>query len=1102
MASEPSATIVVTAPSASILPEAPDAVVPTVQVGRTAAVSSKLTSESQPHELLQHRQPQAQQKLLPRKKVSGSSLTSAPAPDPPMRSAPHSPSESPRWAAKSINSPFSDTATVSSGPQSQTHVACTCGAQQQQFAQAAKPIRDSSVDNDQQQPSKSPEKKKSKQKQKATAAKSDTTAAGSQSLKSLSSTGADIWYRSDAEEKLRIREFWLELGEIERRNLVKQEKESVMKKIRDQQKHACSCPTCGKKKTLIEEELELLYDAYYEELENFAQIQSGQLAANSSQILAKSSNNPYSKVIEPSSHHYCSNHRQPNLSQKRADYNCASNAEDFEDSDAYDSRTHNRDVRNRHTNPNLTARSSIFEFGTGLSVQDGGILTVAEDFLKNDGRKFLELMDQLAERKIRLLEEEEASLPNDIPSLQSTQQNMGKPHSQISPQRYEDYEEDVDDVDDIEDDLQDEEDGDDDDYDEEDDVDEEDEEDALTEEQRMEEGRRMFQIFAAKMFEQRVLTAYREKVAFERQNRLLQELEEEKALRDQKEEAKQKLKEKKKAQKLALKQKLEDERMQKERERLAEEEALRKQKEKKAAEDRAKRDMERSKREAERLKKEEAERVRREAERLKKEEALRKQKEAEERKQKAREENERIERENRERKEREKEAAKLRSQKLREDAEAKAKAAALEEDNRIRVEEEAKAAAAAAVAAATAEAAANAAAAAAAAMARAQQLQMIPPATQVRQQMGLPNVNESSQIHQHPAAVHPHTLQQHQQQMAALAMNSFSVLNGKSYPQHGMIPVNAGVFHPPLDGMNSGMQNFVWSGATQPFIGQQSQVHAQNLHSERMRRGITSVSVGFAPTPPSSSISPDIEGVNPSLVRQSSAFAAQKSGVRPAPIGRPSMLSFSSGSSVDASPVLAPFSGFGSLSSHDASKKSTASSSFENMRSFAEFVDPQFGSQQGNPSQVLGAAIQSHSLFSGPAGPEHFPQNSPSLQGQLFARASDSLKLSFDWEPGNFPLTPSIRANARLRDKGSFGQKLGSQALFEGSTKNPPGSQNMINHPPPLNQSSPLMGLLDDRSNTTSSRNGQSTQASQLPTTNGFGVIGQPSIYAFHGFKR
>jgi len=57
----------------------------------------------------------------------------------------------------------------------------------------------------------------------------------------------------------------------------------------------------------------------------------------------------------------------------------------------------------------------------------------------------------------------------------------------------------------------------------------------MTEEQRMEEGRRMFQIFAARMFEQRVLQAYREKVAAERQQRLLEELAEEDVRKDQKE---------------------------------------------------------------------------------------------------------------------------------------------------------------------------------------------------------------------------------------------------------------------------------------------------------------------------------------------------------------------------------------------------------------------------------------------------------------------------------------------------------------------------------------------------------------------------------------
>ena len=49
----------------------------------------------------------------------------------------------------------------------------------------------------------------------------------------------------------------------------------------------------------------------------------------------------------------------------------------------------------------------------------------------------------------------------------------------------------------------------------------------MTEEQKMEEGKRMFSIFAARMFEQRVLQAYREKVAQERQLQLLRELDEE-----------------------------------------------------------------------------------------------------------------------------------------------------------------------------------------------------------------------------------------------------------------------------------------------------------------------------------------------------------------------------------------------------------------------------------------------------------------------------------------------------------------------------------------------------------------------------------------------
>ena len=79
-----------------------------------------------------------------------------------------------------------------------------------------------------------------------------------------------IWNTSTAEERERIKEFWLGLAESERRGLVRIEKEAVLRKMKEQQKHSCSCTVCGRKRTAIEEELEVLYDAYYDELESYA----------------------------------------------------------------------------------------------------------------------------------------------------------------------------------------------------------------------------------------------------------------------------------------------------------------------------------------------------------------------------------------------------------------------------------------------------------------------------------------------------------------------------------------------------------------------------------------------------------------------------------------------------------------------------------------------------------------------------------------------------------------------------------------------------------------------------------------------------------------
>jgi len=52
----------------------------------------------------------------------------------------------------------------------------------------------------------------------------------------------------------------------------------------------------------------------------------------------------------------------------------------------------------------------------------GGILTVADDLLKNDGKKFIEMMEQLAER--RMQREEEA---------QYQTAGMGQPSSSPNP---------------------------------------------------------------------------------------------------------------------------------------------------------------------------------------------------------------------------------------------------------------------------------------------------------------------------------------------------------------------------------------------------------------------------------------------------------------------------------------------------------------------------------------------------------------------------------------------------------------------------------------------------------------------------------------------
>ncbi|KAI8912248.1 hypothetical protein DFJ77DRAFT_467472 [Powellomyces hirtus] len=452
----------------------------------------------------------------------------------------------------------------------------------------------------------------------------------------------DIWYKSDAEEKQRIREFWLQLGEEERRALVKLEKEAVLKKMKEQQKQTCSCSVCGRKRTVIEEELEILYDAYYEELENFANDQGGKSSNGSS---------PSPRQSESSSSSYRPPPPPPPPIGRIEHEMRAEDGEDDEDDEDDDEDYVDEDDEDDYDEHDPS--ESIFEFGSSLTVK-GGILTVADDFLKNDGRKFLDLMEQLAERKIRQLDDE--------------MDRNGDGNGEWDDGEYDDEE-----------------------------YDEEEEEDSMTEEQRMEEGRRMFQIFAAKMFEQRVLQAYREKVAQERQMHLLAELEKEKELQLLRELTRQKNKEKKRQQKKVLKQQKEEERLAIERKKQEEDERIRLEKEAKQEADRLKREAERARKEEERARKEEEERKRKEAEKARKEEEKKKHREIEEKRRREREERERQEkerkdREEKERKEREARELKERQRKQNEEREKREKEEKQRQelDERTRKEKEEK----------------------------------------------------------------------------------------------------------------------------------------------------------------------------------------------------------------------------------------------------------------------------------------------------------------------------------------------------------------------------------------------------------------------------
>lgn len=191
----------------------------------------------------------------------------------------------------------------------------------------------------------------------------------------------------------------------------------------------------------------------------------------------------------------------------------------------------------------------------------------------------------------------------------------------------------------------------------------------------------MFQIFAARMFEQRVLNAYREKVAAERQRKLLEELDDENKLQEQREAKRQRDAQKKKDKKKQQQQAKAEEKAKKDAEKAEEEARLKEAEEKRLEEQRRKKEEQRKKREDEKRRQED-EKARKEADKLRRQQEEQQRREDAERKareqkaaEKARKDEARKkEREEREAREKEVKERKAQDEREKKEREAKSKA--------------------------------------------------------------------------------------------------------------------------------------------------------------------------------------------------------------------------------------------------------------------------------------------------------------------------------------------------------------------------------------------------------------------------------------------
>lgn len=575
---------------------------------------------------------------------------------------------------------------------------------------------------------------------------------------------ATIWDNLTVEEQEDLKRFWESLEEPEKVKLVKIDKKLILDLFRtfssNQQggqpthhspassstslagtpHHGCTCSSCGRRSSIIEAELEMIYDNHFDDIIDFihevrdikdlnalpgllfggfhmleeehrmkktrARRRSTDLQPQTriSPITASTdgapeptttsnvSTNSHSESVSspsPWSHAVAGLLEKFCQENPGADWNkCSQLFKEIQEA-GNQVNTGNGGFESSESRENDDKKTAFLkDFGEMISggFNDmtlgkeeqfhenfaNGIHKIANDFLNNDGKSFVEMVEALSgsrseradllkslqeiedhsnlqiqqeqpgtvREQIEELHDEEPVIPEDIQNQpkEVVGQYVDQRINQLSELRdrlEEEY--DYDTYDDPEYDNQE--------YDEE----LSDTESEISEEEKMQEIRRLFLIQVIKLFQERLKNAYKEKLSQDRTRRLIEELEAEENAKKEKElkklKQKEKAKEKKRLQQVAK----DEERRRKEEEERAREEELRLKQEELRAEQKRRKEEARQKKEEEKRKRIEELRLKKEAEKKKQEEKERKERELKEKKE--RELKEKKERELKEKKE-------------------------------------------------------------------------------------------------------------------------------------------------------------------------------------------------------------------------------------------------------------------------------------------------------------------------------------------------------------------------------------------------------------------------------------------------------------------